>query len=75
MAASYGLTTAIINPCDEAMMDTLRASMVLLNKDKGSVNYLKIYGNRQKEEGKEKEQTKNSGRRFKVKVLYPNFRR
>ncbi|MEW8998078.1 MAG: homocysteine S-methyltransferase family protein [Thermoanaerobacter sp.] len=58
MAASYGLTTAIINPCDEAMMDTLRASMVLLNKDKGSVNYLKIYGNRQKEEGKEKEQQK-----------------
>ena len=32
--------------------------MVLLNKDKGSVNYLNIYGKKQKEEIKEKEQQK-----------------
>ncbi|MGB9810050.1 MAG: dihydropteroate synthase, partial [Caldanaerobacter sp.] len=50
MAAAYGLTTAIVNPCDEALMDTLRASMVLLNKDKGSQYYLRIYGQRAKSE-------------------------
>lgn len=44
MAASYGLDTAIINPCDDVMMNTLKASMVLMNKDKGCINYLKIYG-------------------------------
>ncbi|KUK09816.1 MAG: Methionine synthase I, cobalamin-binding domain protein [Caldanaerobacter subterraneus] len=48
MAASHGLTAAIVNPCDESLMDTLRASMVLLNKDKGSENYLKVYGQRVK---------------------------
>lgn len=44
MAASYGLDTAIINPCDEDMMDIYRASMVLINKDKGSKWYLERYG-------------------------------
>ncbi|WP_420837944.1 homocysteine S-methyltransferase family protein [Calorimonas adulescens] len=44
MAASYGLDSVIINPCDDTMMNTLRASMALMNKDKGCINYLNIYG-------------------------------
>lgn len=45
MAASYGLDAAIINPCDDAMMNILRASMVLMNKDRGCINYLNTYSN------------------------------
>ncbi len=45
-AALYaGLDLAIIDPLDGAMMDTIRASRVLWNQDKGASEYLKAYGN------------------------------
>lgn len=47
LAASLlaGLDLAIINPMDKAMMDTIMASKVLWNEDKGGEAYLKSYEN------------------------------
>lgn len=45
-AALYaGLDLPIINPMNKVMMDTIRASRVLWNEDKGSIEYLKSYEN------------------------------
>ncbi|WP_343231689.1 homocysteine S-methyltransferase family protein [Tissierella simiarum] len=48
LAASLaaGLDLPIINPIDQDMMDTIKASKVLLNTDKGATDYLKSYNNK-----------------------------
>lgn len=45
-----GLDLSIINPMNKDMMDTVRASRVLWNEDKDSVEYLKSYENIKAEE-------------------------
>lgn len=45
-----GLDLAIINPMDKKMMDTIMASKVLWNEDKGGKEYLKSYENKEKTE-------------------------
>lgn len=50
-AALYaGLDLPIINPINKAMMDTIMASRVLWNEDKGGKEYLKSYENTKIEE-------------------------
>lgn len=44
IAMSAGLDLPIINPNDEAMMDKIYAFNVLYNHDKGSKEYIKMYG-------------------------------
>jgi 5-methyltetrahydrofolate--homocysteine methyltransferase len=49
-AAIYaGLDLPIINPMNEAMMETIRASRVLWNEDKGGVDYIKSFENNKTE--------------------------
>jgi 5-methyltetrahydrofolate--homocysteine methyltransferase len=43
MAMEAGLDAAIINPKEEAMMDTLRSAMVLLNRDPNAAAYIESY--------------------------------
>nr|WP_284694492.1 homocysteine S-methyltransferase family protein [Geomonas sp. Red32] len=43
MAMLSGLTAAIVNPKEEAMMAAWRSAMVLLGKDVNSVNYIDAY--------------------------------
>ncbi|MCD6527586.1 MAG: homocysteine S-methyltransferase family protein [Desulfuromonas sp.] len=43
MALNAGLSAAIINPKDQAMMDAFRASMVLMGKDLRSERYIEAY--------------------------------
>lgn len=43
MAIEAGLDAAIINPKEEAMMDTWRSAMVLMNKDPQSAAYIEAY--------------------------------
>ena len=43
MALDAGLSTAIINPRDERMMDAYRAAMVLLGKDVRAESYIAAY--------------------------------
>lgn len=52
LAASLyaGLDLVIMNPLNKDMMDTIMASRVLWNEDKGAENYLKSYDNTKKEE-------------------------
>lgn len=48
-AALYaGLDLPLINPLDKDMMDTIMASRVLWNEDKGGVDYLSAYENKDK---------------------------
>lgn len=70
MAAAYGLDTAIINPCDDTMMHTLRASMVLMNKDKGCVNYLNTYGSSSHLSKKDSTPQKETEKEEMHKILY-----
>ena len=44
IALAAGLDLAIINPNDQAMMDKIYAFKVLYNYDKGSVEFIKKYG-------------------------------
>jgi 5-methyltetrahydrofolate--homocysteine methyltransferase len=44
MAATAGLDLAIINPYDDIMMGSLRASNALLARDRGSKQYLAAFG-------------------------------
>jgi 5-methyltetrahydrofolate--homocysteine methyltransferase len=43
MAVANGLTSAIVNPLDEQIMGEIRASDVLLSKDKNSEKYISLY--------------------------------
>lgn len=43
MALNAGLSAAIINPKDQAMMDAFRSSMVLLGKDLRAERYIEAY--------------------------------
>ncbi len=43
MAIANGLTSAIVNPFDEELMGLVRASDVLLGKDKNSQEYIRLY--------------------------------
>lgn len=43
MALEAGLSAAIVNPCDERMMDAYRAAMVLLGKDLRAEGYIAAY--------------------------------
>ena len=47
MCLSAGLDAPIMNPYDEAMQNTLKASAALLGKDKNGLNYSKIFANNQ----------------------------
>jgi 5-methyltetrahydrofolate--homocysteine methyltransferase len=42
-ALSFGLDLPIINPLDKDMMDTIKASRVLLNMDRGSSKYIESF--------------------------------
>ncbi|MCD4653922.1 cobalamin-dependent protein [bacterium] len=42
MSLQAGLTAGIINPLSDRMMETLRASELLLNRDPGAKNYVKF---------------------------------
>ena len=43
MALEAGLTAAIINPKEQAMMDALRSAMVILNRDPHAATYIDAY--------------------------------
>jgi 5-methyltetrahydrofolate--homocysteine methyltransferase len=43
MALEAGLTAAIINPKEQAMMDALRSAMVILNRDPHATDYIDAY--------------------------------
>lgn len=43
MAMGYGLDLPILNPFDERMMDVVRASAVLLNRDAYAARYIELY--------------------------------
>jgi 5-methyltetrahydrofolate--homocysteine methyltransferase len=43
MALEAGLTAAIINPKEQAMMDALRSAMVILNRDPHATAYIDAY--------------------------------
>lgn len=59
-AALYaGLDLAIIDPLDRHMMDTVKASRVLWNQDRDSVDYLNIYENMKVDNTEGKENSSN----------------
>jgi len=62
MAVSSGLSTAIMNPCNENIMQVVRASDVLLARDKNAINYIKFYSGKTK--------TGNENPQKKEKSLY-----
>jgi len=43
MAASAGLSAAIVNPMNETLMKILAASRVILNQDANALDYIRIY--------------------------------
>jgi len=43
MAVSHGLSSAILNPCDEQTMNILSASCVLAGRDKNALSYIKRF--------------------------------
>jgi 5-methyltetrahydrofolate--homocysteine methyltransferase len=52
MAMAEGLDAAIMNPLDERMMETLRASSVLTLRDRDSANYIREHMKKRKKKGK-----------------------
>src|SRR5699024_8592166 len=55
-----GLDLPIIDPLNRDMMDTVKASKVLLNQDKNSVDYLNFYENIQQKKVVKTEKTHNT---------------
>ena len=55
-----GLDLPIINPLDKGMMDTIMASKVLWNEDKGGKEYLKSYENKSKAKNNKPDDTKDT---------------
>ncbi|MBE6049387.1 MAG: homocysteine methyltransferase [Clostridium sp.] len=51
-ALANGLDLPIMNPNSQGMMDVVNAYKVLANEDKGSENYIKLYGNTKIEKSK-----------------------
>ena len=51
-ALANGLDLPIMNPNSQGMMDVVNAYKVLANIDKGSENYIKLYGNTKIERGR-----------------------
>lgn len=68
LAASLyaGLDLPIINPMNKEMMDTIMASKVLWNQDKGGAEYLKSYENTKAEETTQKSNDNNNGDLFEM---------
>lgn len=58
IAMAAGLDLPIINPNDEAMMDKVYAFNVLYNHDKGSIKYIKRYGDKSSAETSPKKEKK-----------------
>ncbi len=54
MAMAGGLDAAIMNPLDERMMETLRASSVLTLRDRDSADYIREHMKKRKKKGEEK---------------------
>jgi len=52
MAMERGLDAAIMNPLDETMMATARASSVLTLRDRGSAEFIREHAKRRKKKGK-----------------------
>ena len=52
MAVANGLSTAILNPNNETMMQTVRATDVLMARDLNAINYIEFYSGQTKSEHK-----------------------
>ncbi len=67
MAFAAGLDSAIINPKNEAMMDSYYSSLVLLNKDPNAEAYINRYRLKDTGEAAEKKPARDSGKPIDIK--------